>query len=204
MTVTSGRSDFSAIAIPLIRPPPPTGTITRARSGTCASNSTPMPPCPAITSGSSNGWTKARPPSCARSRAVANASSTVPGVNRTVAPSASAASTFAIEAPLGHEHLARDSACLGRVGDCLRVVARAPGDDATSTRVTERGDLGERSAQLERAGPLQVLGLEHDGRPTTTGQRLRGEDRRLPDDARPGGHRASDVRRRRPIVRDGP
>ena len=64
-----GPRDLSAIATPLTSPPPPTGTTTRARSGTWSSSSSPSPPWPAITSGSSNGWTKASPSASARSRA---------------------------------------------------------------------------------------------------------------------------------------
>ncbi len=59
ITSIEARADFSAIATPLTSPPPPTGTITRARSSTCSSNSSPIVPCPAITSGSSNGCTNA-------------------------------------------------------------------------------------------------------------------------------------------------
>ena len=46
---------------PEASPPPPTGTITRARSGTSSSSSSPSVPWPAITSRSSNGCTKAAP-----------------------------------------------------------------------------------------------------------------------------------------------
>jgi hypothetical protein len=42
------------------------------------------------------------------------------------------------------------------------VIARAAADDARRAAVAERGDLGERAAQLERAGALQVLGLQRD------------------------------------------
>ncbi len=101
MTSISGRADLSAIATPLINPPPPTGTITRASSGTCASSSSPIPPWPAITSGSSNGCTNARPPSAARSRASSSDSSTIAPARWTVAPSAVAASTLAIDAAWG-------------------------------------------------------------------------------------------------------
>jgi hypothetical protein len=70
-------------------------------SGTWRSSSSPRPPCPATTSGSSNGCTNARPPSSARSRAAATASSTVSPTRRTCAPRALAASSLEIVAPLG-------------------------------------------------------------------------------------------------------
>ena len=102
ITSIAGRADLSAIATPLTSPPPPTGTITRARSGTCSSSSSPSVPCPAITSGSSNGWTNAIAGSCAASScAASSASSTVAPTIRTSAPSAFAASTLEIGAGSG-------------------------------------------------------------------------------------------------------
>ena len=87
-TSISGRADFIAMAMPLARPPPPTGTTTFARSGTSSSSSSPSVPCPATTSGSSKGCTKAMPASCARARAAATHSSTLVPPRWTIAPSA--------------------------------------------------------------------------------------------------------------------
>ena len=63
----------------------------------------------------------------------------------------------------GHEDLARDAAGAGGVGDGLRVVAGAAGDDAGA--LGRGAELGERAAELERAGPLEVLGLDEDRAP---------------------------------------
>ena len=64
----------------------------------------------------------------------------------------------------------------GRVGERLRVVAGAAGDDARgSVRAVLRRDpvdLRQRAAQLERTGPLQVLGLESTVPPHSS-ERLR-------------------------------
>ena len=93
-TSISGRADLTAIAMPLARPPPPTGTTILARSGTSSSSSRPSVPWPATTSGSSNGCTKAMPASCARARAAATHSSTPAPPRCTIAPSAPHPSTF--------------------------------------------------------------------------------------------------------------
>ena len=44
-------------------PPPPIGTSTASTSGNCSKISSPNVPCPAMTSGSSKGWTKVIPSS---------------------------------------------------------------------------------------------------------------------------------------------
>src|SRR3954471_15228318 len=87
--------------MPLHSPPPPTGTTTLARSGTSSSSSSPSEPWPATTSGSSNGWMNASPPSRERSRAETRHSSTDPPPRCTIAPSPRAASVFAIGASAG-------------------------------------------------------------------------------------------------------
>ena len=56
-----GLISFIATAMPLMRPPPPTGTITASRYGFCSSSSRPMVPCPAMTASSSKAWMKVRP-----------------------------------------------------------------------------------------------------------------------------------------------
>ena len=58
---TFGFKCLIAKATPEISPPPPIGTITASSSGSCSSNSSPIVPCPAITSSSSKGWTKVYP-----------------------------------------------------------------------------------------------------------------------------------------------
>src|SRR3954470_9237407 len=82
------------MATPLASPPPPTGTTTLARWGTSSSSSRPSVPCPATTSGSSKGCTKAMPASRARSLAAATHSSTEVPQRCTTAPSSLQPSTF--------------------------------------------------------------------------------------------------------------
>ncbi len=91
---------------------------------------------------------------------------------------------------LGHEHLAVDATGPGRVGNRLRVVPGAAGDDAVGAlEIIERRDLGERAAELEGASPLQVLGLQRDVGAGPLGERLRAQHRGLADhaDRRRGG-----------------
>ena len=51
ITRVDGESAFMAIAMPLISPPPPIGTITVSTTGRSSSSSSPIVPAPAITSG---------------------------------------------------------------------------------------------------------------------------------------------------------
>jgi len=64
-----------AIEIPAARPPPPTGSRNVCASGSCSASSSPIVPCPAITTGSSNACTKVAPVSSALFIAVLIASS---------------------------------------------------------------------------------------------------------------------------------
>ena len=80
----------------------------------------------------------------------------------------------------GHEDLARDPAGAGGVGDGLRVVAGAAGDDARA--LGDGAELGERAAELERAGPLEVLGLDEDRAAALLAEAAAGEDRRVADE----------------------
>src|SRR6266487_4267273 len=61
ITRAPGRSALTAVAIPETSPPPPTWTRTRSASGRSSRISRPTVPWPAITSGSSYGWTSVRP-----------------------------------------------------------------------------------------------------------------------------------------------
>ena len=103
ITRTCGRCDFTAIAIPLARPPPPSGTTTVTRSGMSSTNSAPSVPWPATTAGSSNGWQKMPPSASANSRAAATASSSETPCSTTLAPSARHASILVIGAPTGRK-----------------------------------------------------------------------------------------------------
>ena len=51
----SGFSCLTYTAIPAAKPPPPTATNNVSKSGCCSNISRAIVPCPAITSGSSNG-----------------------------------------------------------------------------------------------------------------------------------------------------
>ena len=87
----------------------------------------------------------------------------------------------------GDEDLAGDASCLGGRGERLGVVAGACRHDAVrAALVAERRELGGHAADLERAGALEVLGLEHDRPARTLGERAGGEDRCA---ARDGLHR---------------
>lgn len=62
-TIVDGRTRFTYAAMPASMPPPPQQT-KMASSGlpvVCLQISMPIVPCPAITSGSSNGWMSAPP-----------------------------------------------------------------------------------------------------------------------------------------------
>jgi len=58
---TWGAFSRMAVAMPAIRPPPPTGMIRLRTSGISSSISRAIVPWPAITSSSSKGWTKSAP-----------------------------------------------------------------------------------------------------------------------------------------------
>ena len=62
----------------------------------------------------------------------------------------------------GHEQLAGHAVEQRGHRERLRVVAGAAGGHAAAGRVAERGERVHRAADLERAGSLQVLGLQHD------------------------------------------
>ena len=179
---TSGRAALIASATPAHRPPPPTGMTTFARSGTSSSSSRPSEPWPATIAGSSNGCTNARPPVLERSRRGDQA--LVDAVAADVDRGAGAAGGL----DLGHrrvggdEDLARDAHLRRGRGQRLAVVAGARGDDAVVAPVAQRGELGRHAADLEGAGPLQVLGLEHDRPTRALAERAGGQDRRAASD----------------------
>ena len=75
-------------------------------------------------------------------------------------PNACTAATLATGASSGMNTSHGIPVLAGRIGQRLAVVAGAPGDDARG--VSEPRDLVHRAAELERARPLQALGLEHD------------------------------------------
>ena len=95
---------------------------------------------------------------------------------------------------LGHEHRRLGAEHARREGDTLRVVAGAGRDDPPGALVVgEPGDADVRSADLERAGALQVLALE-EGRPADQpGQPARHLQRRRADDVAEEFPRGVDV-----------
>ena len=184
---TSGLASLIASATPAHSPPPPTGMTTLARSGTSSSSSSPSEPWPATIAWSSNGCTNASPPVSARSSAATRQASTL------VAADVDDRALPARGLDLGHrrvggdEDLAADAARCGGRGERLGVVAGRRGDDAArAALLPERGELGGHAADLERAGALQVLGLQHDRPARALGERAGREDRRA---ARDGLHR---------------
>ena len=57
MILVPGRSALTALAIPVVSPPPPYGITTASGSGRSSSISSPIVPLPAITRSSATGWT---------------------------------------------------------------------------------------------------------------------------------------------------
>ena len=73
------------------------------------------------------------------------------------------------------------------------MVAGAAADDAGGARLAQRGELRERAADLERAGSLEVLGLEFDGPAGALAQRARAQDGGFADDPGDDSGGAADV-----------
>jgi hypothetical protein len=82
---------------------------------------------------------------------------------------------------LGHVDLARHAQLPGREGKGLRMVARAPGRHAPPRRRAELGELRHRTADLERSGALEVLGLQDDLATDSLADRGAGDHRRALD-----------------------
>ena len=96
----------TAAAMPEMSPPPPTGTTTTSTSGASSSTSSPTVPWPAITRGSSKGWTSTRPVSARCSSSFAKASAGSSALMSITAPSARARSSLN-RLPPGHEKTAQ-------------------------------------------------------------------------------------------------
>lgn len=99
--LTSGRSAFTATAIPAASPPPPRPTTMVRTSGHCSRISRPTVPCPAMMSGWSKGWMNTAPVSRAYASAAAIVSSTTVPCRITSAPYCRVAATFGSGAPIG-------------------------------------------------------------------------------------------------------
>ena len=125
ITSTSGRCDFTAMATPLIRPPPPTGATTRRRSGAWASSSRPTLPWPATTirivERVHERVAAGRRELLCRGQRLVHALAHQPHLG----PQRGGGLGLGDGRRLGHEHVARHSSLAGRVGDRLGVVAGA-------------------------------------------------------------------------------
>src|SRR5690554_590208 len=127
-TWTSGSSVLRTTAMPEMSPPPPTGTRTMSSSGRSASSSRARLPCPAMTSGSSNGWTGVRPRSSRTASYVANRS---PSARITSPPYARVASILAGTAVAGITTVADVPACRAAQASAA---AALPADTVTTPR----------------------------------------------------------------------
>ena len=193
---TPGRTARRASAIPEASPPPPIGITTVPASGTCSASSSPIVPCPAMTRGSSNGCTNVAP-DCAT-----YASRAGERVLDVRAAQLDLGAVVARRVDLGHRRVlrhedARVGADLARSPrDRLTVVAGARGDDARRPLVVaQRRDAVVRAAHLERAGALQVLGLQVHLAAGELRERLGAVDRRDARDAVEPRARLLDLRK---------
>ena len=179
-TRTSGRSSFTATATPAASPPPPIGTNTAARSrGAWRSSSSPIVPCPAMTSSVV----------VRRDDRHAGLARQVGAVRRRVRVvvahqlelGAQAAHGLHLDGGRGarhHDAAAQPESPRGR-GHALRVVARRRGDDAgLALSPVERRDGVVGAAQLEREHRRLVLTLEPDVAAEALAQRRRPVERR--------------------------
>ena len=156
-----------AAAIPETRPPPPQATTIVSTAGTSSRISSPTVPAPAITMGSSKGWTKVQ--ACLFPELV----ETVEGRSRkgpysrsTAAPYPRVASIFAALAPCHITSSASRCSVAAAHASAYDVV---PGRDADHTGPAlvrrECPDPIEGATRLERALALEELGLEVAIRP---------------------------------------
>ena len=187
-------SAFSASPMPPISPPPPTGTSTASRSGTCSASSRPIVPWPAMTRGSSKGWTKTSPRSASISTRAGIGLVVVLSVQDDLGAVPPRPRDLAQRRP-GRHGDDRGDAEAGRVkGHGEAVVARARRHDAAASlggTELEQGIGG--AALLERARHLEVLELDEDARAGHGRQRLRMRAGRDVDDAVEPGARRPDV-----------
>ncbi len=99
-----GRSARTALAIPVVSPPPPHGMRTASKSSRSSTSSRPMVPLPAITGGSWTGWTKkpSTPSPRSRSPSASTAAHHCSHDTRTILPPRrSTAASFVSEALSG-------------------------------------------------------------------------------------------------------
>ena len=162
ITSTSGRADLTAIATPEHSPPPPTGTTTRARSGHVLEQ---LEPERALAGDDVRVVERVHEREAAVVRALARERDAV--VDRAAADVDDRA-LAARRLDLGDRRVAR--ARRPRTGTpraraaAARLCAWLPAEAATTPAraavLAERRELGRDAADLERAGALEVLGLQ--------------------------------------------
>ena len=170
--------------MPAASPPPPIGISTVSASGACSASSRPIVPWPAITRSSSNACTSVAPVRSTCACAAATASSKLSPASSVAPPYERVASTFAIGASCGMKIVAGIPASRAAHATAWPwLPALAATTPARRSVVAERRDRVVRAADLERARPLEVLGLEEDLAPGEPRERLRRIERRLARDA---------------------
>jgi hypothetical protein len=74
-----------------------------------------------------------------------------------------------------------DSSGSRGVSHRLPVIARASRDYTRLAAIAEKGDLGQRPAQLEGTSALEILGFQDDGAADPLTERARAQHRRFAD-----------------------
>lgn len=145
----------------MIRPPPPMLTRTSVSSPASSANSSPTVPCPAITTGSSNGWTRVSPSS--RNRFTRANALGMSSVSRSDAPAASTSATDRAGCRTRHDHgrLHIERRRHDRERDPVIAAAHRhhPG---RQLGLAERQQFRRRTARLEGTRALQQLQLRRD------------------------------------------
>ena len=184
MIRTAGIIAFTYAAMPASNPPPPTGTKMAPRSpGRCRTISSPTVPCPAITSGSSNGWMNVAPV------AIRFLAGKRVGFGVRVAGQFDVGAAAAHRIHLDvrrrprHDDAGAHAEVLRGHRDALRVVAGAGRDHAAAPfGLREAGHAVVGAANLEAEDRLEVFALEEHGDAEAGRQPRRGVERRLARD----------------------
>ena len=167
---SDGDSALTAVATPEASPPPPTGTSTAATSGASATISSPIVPCPAMTSRWSNGGITVMPrlPAVPRVRGSRSAIGHQMhlGAERPDRVDLDRAETSGMTTTHGmpSRRAAYATAWPWLPDECVTTPARP-------RLVRQAGQRVHRAAQLERAGRLQALRLEPQPGPGRRAQR---------------------------------
>ena len=138
------------------------------RSAACSASSSPIVPWPAITRGSSKACTSVAPvrSTCACAAATAASKPRPDELDRAVVGAGRL--HLRHRRVLGHEDRRGDPASRAAQATACPWLPGARRHDAGLALLgVSLGDRVVRAADLERAGPLEVLGLEQDGRPAS-------------------------------------